>query len=81
MSNEMIELATEVGAALQAKRLVLATAEYCTGGGVSQAVTEIAGSTAWFDCGFVTYSNNSKTELLDVPAAPVSYTHLTLPTT
>ena len=72
MSNEMIELATKVGAALQAKRLVLATAESCTGGGVSQAVTEIAGSTAWFDCGFVTYSNNSKTELLDVPAALIA---------
>lgn len=72
MSKEMIELATEVGAALQAKRLVLATAESCTGGGVSQAVTEIAGSTAWFDCGFVTYSNNSKTELLDVPAALIA---------
>jgi nicotinamide-nucleotide amidase len=72
MSNEMIELATKVGAALQAKRLVLATAESCTGGGVSQAITEIAGSTAWFDCGFVTYSNNSKTELLDVPAALIA---------
>jgi len=72
MSNEMIELATKVGAALQAKRLVLATAESCTGGGVSQAITEIAGSTAWFDCGFVTYSNNSKTELLDVSAALIA---------
>lgn len=72
MSNEIIELASKVGAALQAKRLVLATAESCTGGGVSQAITEIAGSTAWFDCGFVTYSNNSKTELLDVPAALIA---------
>lgn len=72
MSNEIIELASKVGAALQAKRLVLVTAESCTGGGVSQAVTEIAGSTGWFDCGFVTYSNNSKTELLDVPAALIA---------
>ncbi|XYJ11069.1 CinA family protein [Telluria sp. B2] len=72
MSNEIIELASKVGAALQAKGLVLATAESCTGGGVSQAVTEIAGSTGWFDCGFVTYSNNSKTELLDVPAALIA---------
>ncbi len=72
MSNEIIELASKVGAALQAKRLVLATAESCTGGGVSQAITEIAGSTGWFDCGFVTYSNNSKTELLDVPAALIA---------
>lgn len=72
MSNEIIELASKVGAALQAKRLVLATAESCTGGGVSQAITEIAGSTGWFDCGFVTYSNNSKTELLDVSAALIA---------
>lgn len=72
MSNEIIELASKVGAALQAKRLVLVTAESCTGGGVSQAITEIAGSTGWFDCGFVTYSNNSKTELLDVPAALIA---------
>ena len=72
MSNEIIELASKVGAALQAKRLVLATAESCTGGGVSQAITEVAGSTGWFDCGFVTYSNNSKTELLDVPAALIA---------
>jgi len=72
MSNEIIELASKVGEALQAKRLVLATAESCTGGGVSQAITEIAGSTGWFDCGFVTYSNNSKTELLDVPAALIA---------
>ncbi|MEW6370966.1 MAG: CinA family protein [Pseudomonadota bacterium] len=72
MSNEIIELASKVGAALQAKGLVLATAESCTGGGVSQAITEIAGSTGWFDCGFVTYSNNSKTELLDVPAALIA---------
>jgi len=72
MSNEIIELASKVGEALQAKRLVLATAESCTGGGVSQAITEIAGSTGWFDCGFVTYSNNSKTELLDVSAALIA---------
>lgn len=72
MSNEIIELASKVGEALQAKRLVLVTAESCTGGGVAQAITEIAGSTGWFDCGFVTYSNNSKTELLDVPAALIA---------
>ncbi|WP_373889877.1 CinA family protein [Massilia sp. H6] len=51
---------------------MLATAESCTGGGVSQAITDIAGSTGWFDCGFVTYSNASKSELLDVPAALIA---------
>lgn len=69
MSNELINLAEQVGKKLQEKGLLLATAESCTGGGVSQAVTEIAGSTAWFECGFVTYSNASKTAMLDVPPA------------
>jgi nicotinamide-nucleotide amidase len=72
VTNDILDLATKVGRALEAKGLVLATAESCTGGGVSQAITEIPGSTGWFDCGFVTYSNNSKTELLDVPAALIA---------
>ncbi len=72
MTNEIIELATKVGRALEAKRLTLATAESCTGGGVSQAITEIAGSTGWFECGFVSYSNASKTEMLEVPAALIA---------
>nr|WP_307732697.1 nicotinamide-nucleotide amidohydrolase family protein [Massilia agri] len=72
VTNDIFDLASKVGRALEAKRLVLATAESCTGGGVSQAITDIAGSTAWFDCGFVTYSNASKTELLDVPAALIA---------
>ncbi|GGX92201.1 competence damage-inducible protein A [Pseudoduganella dura] len=72
MSTDINELAAQVGRALQDKGLLLVTAESCTGGGVSQAVTEIAGSTGWFDCGFVCYSNASKTELLEVPAALVA---------
>jgi nicotinamide-nucleotide amidase len=68
----MIDLATRVGRALESKGLLLVTAESCTGGGVSQAVTEIPGSTGWFECGFVTYSNASKTEMLDVPAALIA---------
>lgn len=72
MTNDILELATQAGKALQAQGLLLATAESCTGGGVAQAVTEIAGSTGWFDCGFVTYSNASKTELLDVSAALIA---------
>jgi nicotinamide-nucleotide amidase len=72
VTNDILELAARVGRALEAKRLVLATAESCTGGGVAQAVTEIAGSTAWFECGFVTYSNASKAEMLDVSAALIA---------
>lgn len=72
MTHEIIELATKAGLALQAKGLLLATAESCTGGGVACAITEIAGSSGWFDCGFVTYSNASKSALLDVPAALIA---------
>ena len=59
-------LAALVGGALKAHGLKLATAESCTGGGVAHALTEIAGSSAWFERGFITYSNESKRELLDV---------------
>ena len=73
MSNDTIlDLAAQVGKALQDKGLILTTAESCTGGGVAQAITEIAGSSDWFDCGFVTYSNASKTEMLDVSAALIA---------
>lgn len=45
----------------------LVTAESCTGGGLAEILTRIPGSSAWFERGFVTYSNESKQELLDVP--------------
>ena len=72
MTYDIPDLAAKVGNALQEKGLLLTTAESCTGGGVAQAITEIAGSTSWFDCGFVAYSNASKTEMLDVPAALIA---------
>ncbi|AMP01520.1 competence/damage-inducible CinA C-terminal domain protein [Collimonas arenae] len=71
-TEQIIDLAGQVGRALQAKGWFLSTAESCTGGGISQAITEIAGSSEWFDCGFVTYSNASKTELLDIPEAEIA---------
>ncbi|MFZ4529258.1 MAG: CinA family protein [Undibacterium curvum] len=67
-----IELAAKVGEELKSRRLILAVAESCTGGGVCQALTEIAGSSEWFDCGFVSYSNSSKSELLNIPAALIA---------
>jgi nicotinamide-nucleotide amidase len=67
-----MDLATRVGHALQAGEHMLCTAESCTGGGVAQTVTEIAGSSAWFDCGFVTYSNVSKIEMLNVSTALIA---------
>jgi len=70
--QDIQDLAAQVGRALQEKNLFLATAESCTGGGVAQAITDIAGASAWFDCGFIVYSNDSKIELLDVPAALIA---------
>lgn len=54
---------------LQQRGWMLATAESCTGGLIAAACTDLAGSSRWFDRGFITYSNAAKTELLDVPAA------------
>lgn len=59
-------LAAQVGALLKSHGLMLATTESCTGGGVAQAITEVAGSSAWFERGFVTYSNLSKQQMLGV---------------
>lgn len=52
---------------LQQRGWMLATAESCTGGLIAAACTELAGSSTWFDRGFVTYSNAAKTEMLGVP--------------
>ncbi len=62
-------LARLLGASLAAKRAMCATAESCTGGLVAGAITDIAGSSAWFDRGFVTYTNEAKIELLGVAGA------------
>jgi nicotinamide-nucleotide amidase len=61
-------LAAAVGGLLLANGERLATAESCTGGWVGQCLTAIAGSSAWFERGFITYSNDAKTELLGVAA-------------
>lgn len=59
-------LATRLGELALARRVMLATAESCTGGLVAGAITEVAGSSSWFDRGFVTYSNRAKIEQLGV---------------
>lgn len=58
----------QLAEALRARGWRLATAESCTGGLIAAACTAMAGSSEWFERGFVTYSNESKTELLGVPA-------------
>ena len=59
---------THIAAQLQARGWMLATAESCTGGMIAAACTDLAGSSRWFERGFVSYSNAAKTELLGVPA-------------
>ena len=73
MDRELDDLARRVGQALQDRKLMLATAESCTGGGIAQTLTEIAGSSAWFERGFVTYSNASKQEMLGVAAQTLAH--------
>lgn len=64
--TDLEELAARVGALLSANGQRLATAESCTGGWVGECLTAIAGSSAWFDRGYITYSNRAKVELLAV---------------
>ena len=65
MTN-IFELAEQVGQALKARALMLVTAESCTGGGIGEAVTMVPGSSAWFERGFITYTNTAKHEMLGV---------------
>jgi nicotinamide-nucleotide amidase len=66
MESGLKQLAREVGEALLRHKLMLATAESCTGGWAAQVVTAVPGSSQWFDRGFVTYSNAAKQEMLGV---------------
>ena len=72
VDEELERLAADVGFALQSAGLRLVTAESCTGGWVGEAVTAIAGSSDWFDRGFITYSNAAKREVLGVAAATLN---------
>lgn len=67
MTETLEQLSERAGAALAAAGWRLVTAESCTGGGIAHRVTDIAGSSDWFDRGFVTYSNAAKHEMLGVP--------------
>ena len=65
----LYKLAEDVGSELKRRKLMLATAESCTGGWISEAVTRVPGSSDWFDRGFVTYTYLSKREMLGVNEA------------
>jgi len=67
----MRALAEKIAARLKARRGMLVTAESCTGGWAAQELTAVAGSSAWFERGFVTYSNEAKQEMLGVRAETI----------
>ena len=69
LTSSISKLAHQLADKLLAKHLIISTAESCTGGWISQSLTALAGSSAWFDSGFVTYSNEAKQRLLSVPSA------------
>ena len=67
-----LALCADLAQALQARGWMMATAESCTGGLIAAQCTELAGSSLWFERGFVSYSNAAKTELMGVPAALIA---------
>ena len=71
MEKDIITLAEKVGQTLLKQNLLLCTAESCTGGWVAQAISGVEGCSAWFERGFVTYSNTAKQEMLGVPVATI----------
>jgi len=65
---ELCTIAKRVGQLAQSRGILLRTAESCTGGLLAAALTEAGGASAWFERGYVCYSNTAKTDLLNVPA-------------
>ena len=74
IDTEMHDLSEQLGMQLKTNAMMLATAESCTGGWISQAVTMVPGSSKWFDRGFVTYTNQSKHEILGVRTSTLPIT-------
>jgi nicotinamide-nucleotide amidase len=72
LTPEQQALVEALAEALRARDLRVVSAESCTGGLIAAACTSVAGSSRWFERGFVTYSNEAKTELLGVPAALIA---------
>lgn len=69
MNEQLIQLSQRLGADLLQRGWRVATAESCTGGGVAAAITAVPGSSAWFECGIVSYANSAKQKLLGVNEA------------
>jgi len=69
MNASTVKLVERLATALLRNQRRVATAESCTGGLIAKTFTDLAGSSDWFDRGFVTYSNQAKSEMLAVPAS------------
>lgn len=65
-------LSQQLGLLLLQQKAIISTAESCTGGGIAYAITETAGSSSWFDSGFVTYTPRAKETMLDVPKETIT---------
>ena len=71
-SDELVQIAAKAGEILLDRGWRLAAVESCTGGWIAKTVTSLSGSSDWFECGLVTYSNASKESLVGVPEAMIS---------
>ncbi|MGA8262048.1 MAG: nicotinamide-nucleotide amidohydrolase family protein [Arenicellales bacterium] len=69
--STLLALVEDLGRELLDRGWMCTTAESCTGGGIAEALTELSGSSLWFERGFVTYSNEAKQEMLGVAAATI----------
>ena len=69
MNLDLSLLAQRLGRLCQQAQLEVTAAESCTGGGIAHALTSVAGSSAWFERGFVTYCNDAKVEMVGVSRA------------
>lgn len=72
MDQALYESAVLLGSRLRKRAWQLALAESCTGGGIAKTITDVPGSSAWFDRGFVTYSNAAKVDMLGVRQATLN---------
>lgn len=70
--QQLMMLSAALGQALKQQGATVTTAESCTGGWIAKVLTDIAGSSAWFERGFVTYSNQAKSSLVGVNAATLA---------
>ena len=66
--EQLTQLSRDIGELLLARHATVTTAESCTGGWIAKIITDIAGSSAWFQRGFVTYSNDAKQQMIGVSA-------------